>query len=302
MQGMNGADFERVVAIVPTVAAALAARTFAKRYSIPFFVVFQDISSTGARESGMPGAKWLGKVSEYLERRAIKGAAGAAIVSPAMAGPVSKLNSSKAPITLLPNYSLQSESKISRSEGRKRMGFAEDEIIFLHTGNMGYKQDLLNIVETSKQIENEKIKIYVVGHGNQESVVRQAITPGSKAIWLPSVSSEDYPYLLAAADVLLVNERSTQLSMSLPSKVTSYLSSNRPILAAVPADGATAKYLSGVAVLVPAGEPVRLAAAMEEIAASPEIGFKLADRGLQKFHSELSKESAYLAYLKWLKS
>lgn len=297
---MNSSEYDRVVAIVPTVAAALAARRFASRLNIPFYVIFQDISSAGARESGMPGAKWLGKMSEYLERRAIKGTKGIAIVSPAMSKPVRKLNSSNTPMTVIPNYSLRTASTISKREGRARLGFPENEFIFLHTGNMGFKQDLLNLVTAGNAVTRDAARIYIVGHGNQEAVIRGAILVGGNVTWLPSVADEEYPYLLAAADVLLVNERATQIAMSLPSKATSYLSSNRAILAAVPAGGASAKYLANVAYLVPAGEPAQLAAAMDELISSPEIGLQLATQGLQKFHDELSKDVAYAAYLKWL--
>ena len=49
--------------------------------------------------------------------------------------------------------------------------------------------------------------------------------------------------MLAAADVLLINERESVVQMSLPSKLTSYLVAGQPILAAVNDDGATAQEL-----------------------------------------------------------
>ena len=49
------------------------------------------------------------------------------------------------------------------------------------------------------------------------------------------------------------------MEMSLPSKLTSYLYSERPVIAAVPRGGATWKFLDGIAELVEAGNPKALA-------------------------------------------
>ena len=292
--------FDCVVAIMPTVASGLVARHFAIKRNFYFFIVFQDISSTGARESGMPGARWLSRIGYFLEKRAIRGATGVAIVSGAMRETVTKLVSANTPITLLPNYSIHEASEISKQEARGHFNFMENEIIFLHSGNIGYKQDLLNLVQASRLVKSDSVRIYIVGHGNQETAIRDAITDQDRVTWLPSVPTEDYKFLLASADVLLVNERSTQLSMSLPSKITSYLSSNRPILAAVPEGGATAMYLATVARVVPSGNPEKLAAAIDAFVSDPKIGAELASRGLQLFHSDFSKERAYSKYLEWI--
>ena len=293
-------EFDCIVAIMPTVASGLVTRQFATKRNLHFYMVFQDISSAGARESGMPGARWLSKIGYLLEKRAIRGATGVAIVSDAMRETITNLANAKTPITLLPNYSIHEASNISKQEARAYFRLSANEFIFLHSGNIGHKQDLLNLVEASRLIQNASVRIYIVGHGNQENVIRDAIADQENVTWLPSVPMEDYKYLLASADVLLVNERSTQLSMSLPSKITSYLSSNRPILAAVPEGGATAVYLATVARLVPSGNPEKLAEAIDAFVSDPKIGAELASKGLQLFHSDFSKERAYSKYLEWI--
>jgi glycosyltransferase involved in cell wall biosynthesis len=117
---------------------------------------------------------------------------------------------------------------------------------------------------------------------------------------LPAVSDEDYSALLGAADLLLVNERSTQMEMSLPSKLTSYLYSERPVLAAVPRGGATWKFLDGVAELVEAGDPVALAKKMEELSTQPEKLAELARRGREFAEANLSPEVGRKKYLEWV--
>lgn len=55
------------------------------------------------------------------------------------------------------------------------------------------------------------------------------------------------------------------MKMSLPSKLTSYLYSERSVMAAVPRGGATRKFLDGVAEIVEAGDPKALPSKIEEL-------------------------------------
>ena len=117
---------------------------------------------------------------------------------------------------------------------------------------------------------------------------------------MPAVSDSDYSALLSAADLLMVNERSTQMEMSLPSKLTSYLYSERPVLAAVPRGGATWKFLDGVAELVEAGDPVALARAIEELSKQPEKLADLAGRVRVFTDANLGSEVGRKKYLDWV--
>jgi len=83
------------------------------------------------------------------------------------------------------------------------------------------------------------------------------------------------------ADLLLVVVRSTQMEMSLPSKLTSHLYSERPMLAAVPKGGATWKFLDGIAELVEAGKPPLLARAIEDLSRDSENRKRLASKSLE---------------------
>jgi colanic acid biosynthesis glycosyl transferase WcaI len=55
------------------------------------------------------------------------------------------------------------------------------------------------------------------------------------------------------------------MEMSFPSKLTSYLYSERPVIGAVPRGGATWKFLDGVAELVEAGDAKAVASKIEKL-------------------------------------
>ena len=69
--------------------------------------------------------------------------------------------------------------------------------------------------------------------------------------------------------------------MSLPSKLTSYFASGRPIVAAVPPEGVSAAEVtrSNAGLLVPAGEPDQLLSALNHLRREPEIAARLGAAG-----------------------
>ena len=300
-KSMVGNDFDMVIACIPTVAAGIVGKRIAKKLGIPFGLIVQDLSGAGAQQSGLRGGAVISKIAHFVEGRALHGADSLVVVSPAMRDVVVGLGVPESRISQITNYSARAISNLDKNSARSRFGWAADDFVVIHTGNMGAKQDLENVVRAADAVNGfSKIKIYLVGHGNQESNLKALCSGKSNIAVLPAVSDEDYSALLSAADLLLVNERSTQMEMSLPSKLTSYLYSERPVIAAVPRGGATWKFLEGVAELVEAGDPVALARAIEELSKQPEKLADLAGRGRVFADANLDPEVGRKKYLDWV--
>jgi colanic acid biosynthesis glycosyl transferase WcaI len=298
---MLGNDFDVVIACIPTVAAGIAGKRIAKKLGVPIGLIVQDLSGAGAKQSGLRGGAVISMIAHFVEGRALHGAESLVVVSPAMRDVVVSLGVPESRITQITNYSARAISNFDKASARSRFGWAADDFVVIHTGNMGAKQDLENVVSAADALNGfSKIKIYLVGHGNQEANLKTLCLGKSNIAVLPAVSDADYSALLSAADLLLVNERSTQMEMSLPSKLTSYLYSERPVIAAVPRGGATWKFLDGVAELVEAGDPVALARAIEELSKQPEKLADLAGRGRVFAGANLDPEVGRKKYLDWV--
>ena len=147
-----------------------------------------------------------------------------------------------------------------------------------------------------------KVKIYLVGHGNQEAHLRQLCKGLENIAVMDAVAEDRYSTLLAAADLLLVNERRTQMEMSLPSKLTSYLFSERPVIAAVPRGGATWRFLEGIAELVESGDPKKLAEKIVDLKNNPERRRELATLGSEFAHEHLDPAIGRERYLSWVRN
>jgi colanic acid biosynthesis glycosyl transferase WcaI len=296
-------DYDSVIAIVPTVSSALLARTVSRKIRIPGIVVFQDISSLGALQSGIPGGKILYRVAKFLETRASKWASRIVVVSEAMIPVVSGYTSGNVPVDLIHNYSLLEPSNLGRSEARASLNIDENSFLVLHSGNIGHKQDLLNVVEAAKLLEEySDIKFLLVGHGNQEEKIRTAID-GCGNIELRSFfSSEDFPKALSSANILLVNEIPTLREMALPSKLTSYLASGSPVLAAVSSESATRKFLGDAAFMVEPGKPRALADAVLKLMADETLREQLTKNAKSFSEAHLSSTAGRKKYLTLFRS
>jgi len=296
-------EFDVVIAYIPTVAAGLVGKQIAKKFGIPLGLIVQDLSGAGAKQSGLRGGALISQVSSTVEGLVLKAADSMVVVSPAMREVVTNLGVSSSKILEISNYSARKIDVVNRDVARNSFGWKNDDFIVVHTGNMGAKQNLENVVEASKRLSSDsKLKIYLIGHGNQETNLRRLCDGLENIVVTAAVTDDQYSALLAAADLLLVNERSTQMEMSLPSKLTSYLYSERPVLAAVPRGGATWKFLDGIAELVEAGKPSLLARAIEDLSQDPEKRKQLASKGLEFARKNLDAEIGRRKYLDWVNS
>jgi colanic acid biosynthesis glycosyl transferase WcaI len=298
---LMGKEFDVVIASMPTVAAGIVGKRIAKRLDVPFGLIVQDLSGAGAKQSGLRGGVLISKIAHAVEGRALHAADGLVVVSPAMKDVVIGLGVESRRIIQILNYSAKSITSEDKTSARRKFGWATEDFVVIHTGNMGAKQDLENVVRAADALTGEsKIKIYLVGHGNQENNLKALCLGKSNIAVMPAVSDKDYSALLSAADLLLVNERSTQMEMSLPSKLTSYLYSERPVLAAVPRGGATWKFLDGVAELVEAADPKALAKKIEELSHNQFRLGELAKLGSEFAKKHLDPEVGRAKYRQWV--
>jgi glycosyltransferase involved in cell wall biosynthesis len=300
-KGLTDKEFDVVIACMPTVAAGIVGKRISKRLDVPFGLIVQDLSGAGAKQSGLRGGALISKIAHAVEGRALHVADSLVVVSPAMQDVVIGLGVESRRINQILNYSARTIASEDKTSARCKFGWVTEDFIVIHTGNMGAKQDLENVVRAADALTGEsKIKIYLVGHGNQENILKALCEGKSNIAVMPAVSDENYSALLSAADLLLVNERSTQMEMSLPSKLTSYLYSERPVLAAVPQGGATWKFLDGVAELVEAADPKALAKKIEELSRNQIRLDELAKLGSEFAKKHLDPEVGRAKYRQWV--
>jgi colanic acid biosynthesis glycosyl transferase WcaI len=285
-----------VICSTPSLSGSLLGVLFSKKFRVPLITFVQDVVGQAVTQSGLGVNAKVGGLVTKLEQRVFSSSNLVCVVSPNFNQYVSKSDLAPDRIVTFPNWShirLPTKSKIL---SRLNLGWPDEQIIVLYTGNMGLKQDLGNVIETAKHFaENPLFKFVLCGDGSQKGQLLELASGVSAVSYMEPVSEEEYPNLLLAADILIVNERDTVGDMSLPSKLTSYLTVGKPIIAAVAMGGASAQELSqtdGAAIIVPAGNPKRLAFALIELAKDPKKMVQMSKAAQTYAAKNLSRDSA----------
>jgi len=280
-----------VLAVVPSLFGAGAAAKIAHRAGVRLVLWVQDLMGPSVAQSGMSGGRRIARLTTALEKRVLLRADQVVVVSGAFRTYVEARGVDQSRVHVVPNWTHVEHSVQDRPSVRKRLGWAEGDVIALHSGNMGLKQGLGNLVETAR-IATPPVRIVLMGDGNQRAALEQ-LGSGVEALqMLPPVDSAQYPAVLAAADILLVNERASVVDMSLPSKLTSYFCAGVPVLAAVPPGGGTAREVerSGGGILVAPEDPQLLLAALESLGADAATVARLGAAGAMHARKHLDRE------------
>lgn len=285
-----------VIAVTPSPGSLPPAAALARRCNVPLGILVQDMVGRAAVQSGLSGGRLVAKVAEQLEGRWLRRADRVAVISPAF---VSHLHSIGVPadhITELRNFSHVRPTVLSQQQARREIGWPSDRYVVVHTGNMGFKQDLSNMVEAARiaKSRHPELLFVLVGDGSTRQALERLAGQLDNIIFCPPLPADVYPNALAAADCLVVNERASVTDMSLPSKLTSYFIAGRPIIAAVPAHGATAQELrrAGAAILVGAGNPLALVEGLLALRHEPETAKRLGEEGMKYAATHLTAPAA----------
>lgn len=121
-----------------------------------------------------------------------------------------------------------------------------DKLVFEYVGsiNVHANVDLMIKAFAEANIPNSELKIY--GGGNQKEACQQLVKDlGLANVSFGFVSRNEIPAVQSAASVLIMALPTGNGNLCLPSKLTSYLLSGRPVLASVDQDSSTKRILEG---------------------------------------------------------
>lgn len=285
-----------VFGVIPSLSGGLLARFFAARARAPYGLIFQDLMAPAARQSGIGGGARVAGATAALERWAAARARTVAIASENFRPYLQEIGVEERRIIDLPNWSHLGAPTADRAATRYRLGWPTDHAVVLHAGNMGLKQGLGQVVEAARRADAlaAPVMFVLMGEGSQRTAL-EAEARGIKRLRFLAFQPEDeVPNILDAADIFLVSERATVIDMSLPSKLTSYFAAGRPIVAAVPQEGSTAREIlqAGAGVIVPIGDAEELNRVVARLQEDPEWAGRMGAAGREYAKSALDLNSA----------
>ena len=266
-------DADAFVGIVPSLSGGVLARMWGTFFRKPYGVLFQDLLGPASAQSGISGGSAVAKAVAKTEGWVARGARRVAVVADGFRSYLHQAGVPDERIMRVRNWTHIPTSTRDRDVVRKEFEWGPDQIVCLHAGNMGYKQALENIVEAARLLEaNAWIQFVLVGDGSQRQELEDRARGLTNLTFTPLQPDELFADILAAADILLLNQRTTVEDMSLPGKLTSYFASGRPVVAAVAATSESALEIlaARAGIVVEPEMPRELADAIQRLTSSPE--------------------------------
>lgn len=281
-------------AMISSAMAALKAKL--SRPDTPLIVWVQDLYAQGMAETGQGGR--AARILAAIEGRLLRSADRVVVIHDRFADAIAKdFGVDRERITVVRNWThLPPLPAVDVAAARQRFGWLPDETVVLHTGNMGVKQGLVNVINTARLADHRQapVRFVLVGDGGERERL-QSLARGAEAIqFIPPLDNDDYAAALTSADILLVNELAGVAEMAVPSKLTSYFSAGRPVIAATDLNGITASEIRAAEAgrVVPADDPKALLNAALELRNTPDIAAALGANGQRYRQTVLNEETA----------
>lgn len=255
-----------MVAVSPAMmsSALVRLRSLLTHRKTPFVVWVQDLYGIGISETGQGGGA-AARVIRGIEGWLLRSASTVVVIHDRFADRVHEdFGVPRERIAVVRNWThLPPLPTVDIAAVRAAHGWADDEIVVVHTGNMGVKQGLHHVVGAGRLAAqtNQRVRFVLVGNGSQrEELQQRADAEPTTTQLIPPLDDRDFADILQAADILLVNELPGVAEMAVPSKLTSYFAAGRPVLAATDSTGITAHEVrtADAGLVVAAGDPAAL--------------------------------------------
>jgi len=159
---------------------------------------------------------------------------------------------------------------------RVELGIAMDAVVVLFSGSMGGKQGLNVIPEVATLLAARADIVFIVcGDGVMKPIMEAAAAKLANFKVLPLQPFERLGELLCLADIHLLPQNSEASDFVLPSKLSGMLASGRPVISTSHPDSELGLVVSECGVIVPAGDPSALAAAVLQLAEDASLRTEL---------------------------
>jgi putative colanic acid biosynthesis glycosyltransferase WcaI len=260
----------------PTVALAAYFLSFVK--SAPYVMKLTDLATDAALATGImkPGlAIRMGRALEtftcrraraviclcqgFIDRLKERGIEEEKLLLISDWGDTDNLGSSGAPTTF-----------------RAANNLPERDFLAFHTGNMGKKQKLMNLIDAAGVSQAAQgLGWVVVGQGEDRQHLQSEIASRSLSNirLLPLQPAESLRDMYASADVLLLNQAAAVEDAVIPSKLLTYMAAGKPIVAAVSEKSEAARQIrrANCGVVVAPENPQALVEAVLSLRSDPSL-------------------------------
>jgi colanic acid biosynthesis glycosyl transferase WcaI len=292
----------------PPAELGLAAYILGKLKRVPFVIKITDLASDAALATGIVREGIVIRIARALEKFMHKRATTTICLCQGFIDRLTERGIPPERLLLIPDWGdTENIFPGERVDGfRTEHGLGAEEFVVLHTGNMGKKQGLMNLVQAAELAKGERNLVWlIVGQGEERSALEATIQKRelTNIRLLPFQPKENLAKMYSAADVLIVNQKAAVKDAVIPSKLLTYMAAGRSVVAAVAERSEAARHVtrSKCGVVVPPEDPGALTAAVLRLCRDRELRSNLGFNGRRYAEDHFTKDKVMYQYDQFFK-
>lgn len=284
--GLFSGPCDLIYCVCPPPTLGLTAYLLSKIKRAPYIIKLTDLASDAALATGILEDGMAMRLARVLERFVYRKAETVVCLCEGFIARLTALGIDPQQLHLIPDWGdTEFIRPIQGAETfRRQWGLAPGQLLVLHTGNLGKKQGLTNVVEAAQLLHDDaRIMWLLIGDGEERTLIERQVTDRklSNLRLLPLQPRESLPEIYAAADVLLLNQKASVEDSVIPSKLLTYMAAGQPVLAAVSDKSEAARHIrrAECGLVVPAENPAALVEALLRLQRDSDLRARLGANG-----------------------
>jgi colanic acid biosynthesis glycosyl transferase WcaI len=255
---------------------------------VPFVLEVQDMWPETLAATGMLRSPAIAGILGFAAKALYSRAAAITVISPGFRRNLIQKGVPEAKVHVIPNWADDIYRPVARAARVGDAAGMTGRFNVLFGGNLGAAQALDAVLDAAALLrQRPEVQFVIVGDGIEEARLRRRAEGLSNVRVLGRRPSSEMPGLFAAADVLLVHlKRDPLFEITLPSKLTAYLASGRPVICAVGGDAAGVVRSAAAGVTCQSENPALLAEAVETMRASSATARQEMGRSGRRYYEE----------------
>jgi glycosyltransferase involved in cell wall biosynthesis len=275
----------------------------ARRFDIPLLVISQDVfPEIAERVKRLEHPLVLGALRKLVElylRRADRVVA----IGETMKLRLVHKGAREGRIEVIPNW--VDTSEIQPQPRRNAWSAArglDDELVVMHSGNIGHAQDLDTLVRAATFLRDlDRLRIMVIGFGARHgdlTRLAQRLEVTRTVHFLDYQPREQLPLSLATGDLHYVGLARGLSGFVVPSRLYGILAAGRPVLVSADADSEIVRIVEevGCGIVLPPGRPELVASVIRDVAEGRLSLVGMGDLGRAWVEREADREVAFDRY------
>ncbi len=300
--GLFAQKHDVVLVYSPPLPFGLAAYGVSRLRRVPFVFNVQDLFPKEAVILGLLKNKTIIRAFEAIERFVYRKADFVTVHSSGNRDHVLTHGGDPGRTKVLHNWvDVERIHPRTRENDFRRKHSLDGRFVVSYAGTMGWCQDMSVILEAASRLQdNQDILFLMVGDGpDKMKAEEQSRRLGLNNIsFLPMQPWDEYPNVLTASDVSMINLNENLTTPVVPSKLLNIMAAGRPVVASLPLAGDAPKIIAEAecGFCVEAGDAAGLAQSILTLYKQPKRAAEMGQKGRDYAEKHFSRQACISAY------